>query len=61
MQVGDLVRILTNHYLPTSILAERHGQLAVIIEYADDVVNTWKVKVVDGPVLWLKPNELELV
>lgn len=59
MKIGDLVRILTNHYL--SILAERHGQLAVIIEYADDAVNTWKVKVVDGPVLWLKPHELELV
>ena len=59
MKVGDLVKVLTNHYLFGPV-AQAHGKLAVIIGYKY-TSNHWRVKTMDGMVLWLKSNELELL
>ena len=47
MKVGDLVRLMTEHYLPGSILGLATGQLAVIIEHNAAACNPWKVKVIN--------------
>ena len=59
MDVGDLVKVLTNHYLSFPF-AQAHGKVAVIIGYKY-ARNHWRVKTMDGMVLWLKSNELELL
>ena len=58
MKVGDLVRLMTEHYLlaPHCWAA---GQLAIIIRHNEAACNPWKVKVINGVVLWLKSYELE--
>ena len=60
MNVGDLVKVLTNHYLSFPF-AQAHGKLAVIIGFDKYACNHWRVKTMDGMVLWLKSNELELL
>ena len=58
MKVGDLVRLMMGRYL----LDSKHygGQLGVIIGYKY-ACNHWRVKTMDGMVLLLKSNELELL
>ena len=57
MQVGDLVRLMvSNHLLDTERL---NNQLAVIVRHNEAACNPWKVKVINGVVLWLKSYELE--
>jgi hypothetical protein len=60
MKVGDLVKVLTNHYLSFPF-AQAHGKLAVITGFDKYACDHWRVKTMDGMVLWLKSNELELL
>ena len=59
MNVGDLVKVLTNRYLSFPS-AQAHGKLGVIIGYKY-TCNHWRVKTMDGMVLLLKSNELEFL
>ena len=59
MQVGDLVKVMTEHYLPGSRLWEATGQLAIVIERNAAACNPWKVNVINDRELWLKSYELE--
>jgi len=61
MKVGDLVRLMTEHYLVALPLASQAGQLAIIIEHNEAVCNPWKVMIMTGEGYWLKTHELELV
>ena len=60
MKVGDLVRLMTEHYLlaPHCWAA---GQLAIIIRHNEAACNPWRVMIMTGEEFWLKPNELELL
>ena len=60
MKVGDLVRLMTEHYLhASSPQCVANGQLAIIVEQNEAVCNPWKVKVINGGEIWLKPRDLE--
>ena len=59
MKIGDLVKVLTNPYLSLPS-AQAHGKLGVIIGYKY-TCNHWRVKTMDGMVLLLKSNKLELL
>ena len=60
MKVGDLGKVLTNHYLSFPF-AQAHGKLAVITGFDKYACNHWRVKTMDGMVLWLKSDELEFL
>jgi len=60
MKVGDLVRLMTEHYL-VALPSFSPGQLAIIIEHNEAVCNPWKVMIMTGEGYWLKTHELELV
>lgn len=58
MQVGDLVRLMMELHL--GLRATRlNKQLAIIIEHNETRCNPWKVKVINGGEIWLKPRDLE--
>ena len=61
MKVGDLVRLMTEHYLhASSPQCVANGQLAIIVEQNEAVCNPWKVKVIrNDREIWLKSHELE--
>ena len=57
MKVGDLVRLMISHHLLYSNRLD--SQLAIIIEHNETRCNPWKVKVINGGEIWLKPRDLE--
>ena len=63
MKVGDLVRLMTEHYLHAgSPQCVANGQLAIIVEHNEAVCNPWKVKVIrNDREIWLKSHELDLL
>jgi hypothetical protein len=57
MKVGDLVRLMVSNHLGDP--SRLNNQLAVIVRHNEAACNPWKVKVINGVVLWLKSYELE--
>ena len=58
MKVGDLVRLMMELHLGRRA-TRLNKQLAVIVRHNEAACNPWKVKVINGVVLWLKSHELE--
>ena len=58
MKVGDLVRLMMELHLGQRA-TRLNNQLAIIIEHNEAACNPWKVKAINGVVLWLKPHDLE--
>ena len=58
MKVGDLVRLMMELHLGQRA-TRLNNQLAIIIEHNETRCNPWKVKVINGGEIWLKPHDLE--